>query len=253
MKRLRLPSPLRRVLLSTTFWKVLPTAGAFALNRLRLREPRRPPALPSSDWSRRERHVLLANSEERRRNLEGKGPGLATVSAIIVAAALVAITEGWNASHLAGRVVLVFAAIYAAFSLLTPIYLVGPQKRDVVDTNDLERAARAPAPDEAIASKAAIAAVQNDLRNLHLANLLDAARRELSYALGLLLLWVALIPTTGTLRRDEAQSGKATATRHVLPKAHSHGEPVRPEERRRSHLSRPAESPAQSMPESASD
>ena len=215
MKRPRALNLFRRVLLSETLWLIFPTVGAFVLNRLCLREPRRPPALPSSDWSRRERHALLTNSEERRRNLEGKGPGLATVSAIVVAAVLIAMTEGWNASHPAGRTVLVIAAVYAGFSLFTPIYLVGPQKRDVVDIRDLERAARAPAPEDSVATRAAMAAMQNDLRNLHLANLLDAARRELSYALGFLLLWVVLVPVTGALRHDVGQP--AETGRHVHP------------------------------------
>jgi hypothetical protein len=43
--------------------------------------------------------------------------------------------------------------------------------------------ARAPSPDEFIAVRAASAAMKNDLGNLRLTNLLDAARRELGYAL----------------------------------------------------------------------
>lgn len=213
----QLPPKLRRGLLSEPFWWALPTVGAFLLNRLELRE-RRPAALPSSDWSRRERRALLANSEERRRNLEGKGPGLATVSAIIVAAVVIAITDGWSTSHVAARVILVAAATYAVFSLLTPIYLVGPQPRHVVDSPDLERAARAPSPDEYIAGRAVLAAMKNDLGNLRLANLLDAARRELSYSLVLLLIWIVFVPISGALEIDNTTRVPSTSNAPPAPR-----------------------------------
>ena len=41
----------------------------------------------------------------------------------------------------------------------------------------------------------------NDFQNQRIANLLDASRRELSYALAALLLWVVLVPLTGVLMR----------------------------------------------------
>jgi hypothetical protein len=51
-----------------------------------------------TECSRRERRALLTASEERLRNIEGKGPGLATVSAVIVAVILLAIAGGWRES-----------------------------------------------------------------------------------------------------------------------------------------------------------
>jgi len=53
-----------------------------------------------------------------------------------------------------------------------------------------------------------IPAMTNDLRNLRLSNLLDAARRELSYALVLLLLWAILVPASGVLRHQRQHSSK---------------------------------------------
>jgi hypothetical protein len=62
--------------------------------------------------------------------------------------------------------------------------------------------------EEALANSAATAAMKNDLRNLRLTNLLDAARRELAYALALVVLWTLLVPVTGVLKRDSAASSQ---------------------------------------------
>jgi hypothetical protein len=160
------------------------------------------PSLPATEWSRRERRALLDSSEERLRSIEGKGPGLAAVSAVIVAAALVAITSGWNESTTTARIILALAAVYAASSLVMPLYLVGPLRRDTVHVAELDAAAQTDDPEEALAKGAADAAMSNDLRNLRLSNLLDAARRELSYTLLLLLLWALLVPATSVLRHN---------------------------------------------------
>lgn len=201
MRRPEIPRVIHRALLSQKFWWILPTPAIFYLNRARLRKPAEMPTLPLGDWSRRERRMLLTASEDRLRNLEGKGPGLATITAIVVAAVLVAFTTGWNESTTPARVILVFASIYALLSLLMPIYLVGPLRRDTVHLAELGAAAVADDPEEAIAQSAADAAMNNDLRNLRVANHLDAARRELYYALALFLVWVLLVPATGLLRQ----------------------------------------------------
>jgi hypothetical protein len=201
-----MPDFIHRALLSEKLWWVLPTPAILYLNRVRLREPAEMPALPRGDWSRRERRTLLAASEDRLRNLEGKGPGLATITAIVVAAVLVSLSTGWNESTTMGRAMLMLASFYAVLSLLMPLYLVGPLRRDTVHLTELKTAAATDDPEEAIAVSAADAAMKNDLRNLRVANLLDAARRELCYALALLLVWVLLVPVTGLLRR-EAGSG----------------------------------------------
>jgi hypothetical protein len=193
------PEPARRLFLSAAFWRLFPTLATLYLNWDRVREPMKMPSLPATDWSRRERRGLLDNSEERLRSLEGKGPGLAAVSAVIVAAVLIAIVSGWNESTTPARVILALAAVYATSSLVMPLFLVGPLRRDTVHVSELYAAAQSDDPEEALATAAADAAMRNDLRNLRLSNLLDASRRELSYALLLLLLWAILLPATSAL------------------------------------------------------
>jgi hypothetical protein len=216
MKPARLPQPVREALLSDTFWRLLPTPATYFLNRERLQTPAAMPPLPTEDWSRRERRELLAASEERLRNLEGKGPGLATVNAVIAAAVLVAITTGWDKSTALARIILGLASLYAALSLIMPLYLVGPLKRDTIHLVELTHAAGTADAEEALAQSAAEAAMGNDVRNLRVSNLLDAARRELSYALVLLVLWVLLVPATGLLKRDTASH---PTTSHPVPAA----------------------------------
>jgi hypothetical protein len=202
MKLPGLPNRVRTFLLSETAYWVLPTPATLYLNKERIREPLQPPKVPTAEWSRRERHGLLAASEERLRNLEGKGPGLATVSAVIVGAIFLAMTGGWDDSTLLARVILASAAVYGGMSLLMPLYLVGPLPRHTVHRAEVEIATAADDPEETLADAAAEAAMHNDLRNLRLANLLNAARRELSYALALVLMWTFLVPVTDLLRRE---------------------------------------------------
>jgi hypothetical protein len=202
---------LDRVLLSEPVWWVLPTPAAYYLNRVRIKKPMDMPDLPTADWARRECHNLLSASEDRLRSIEGKGPGLATVSAVIVGAVVLALTSGWHESTWLGRLLLVLAAVYGGSSLLMPLYLVGPVKRETLHVADLQDAAGDEDPEERLADRAARAAMRNDLRNIGLVNLLGAARRELLYAFVLLLLWGLLAPTTGVLRRQ--------ATHDAGPKA----------------------------------
>ena len=205
MKRLALAGVARRMLLSATFWRVLPTPATLYLNWARVREPVTPPSLPVAEWTHRERRALLDRSEDRLRSLESKGPGLAAVSAVIVAAVLIAITTGWTESTALARLILVLAALYTVLSLLMPLYLVGPLKRDTVHVAELVAAAQASDPEESLSRSAVEAAMRNDLRNLRLSNLLDAARRELGYALVLLLLWALLVPVSGVLRHEQSR------------------------------------------------
>lgn len=225
MKRPEMPGVIRRALLSEKLWWILPTPAVLYLNRARLREPAEMPTLPPGDWSRRERRALLIASEDRLRNLEGKGPGLATITAIVVAAVLVALTSGWDESTTVSRVILVLASIYVLLSLLMPLYLVGPLRRDTIHLAELEAAARGDDPEESIAQSAATAAMNNDLRNLRVANLLDAARRELGYALALLLVWVLLVPATGLLRREMGPDPGPGHCQHSRLAPDSGGEP----------------------------
>ncbi len=187
---------------------LLPTPATYLFNLLRVRWPTEMPDLPPDEWSRRERRELLTASEDRLRNLEGKGPGLATISAVITAAVLVALTTGWYESRGFARVILMIATVYAVLSLIMPLYLVGPLKREAVHVGALVDAAEADDPEEDLAQAAANAAMNQDLRNLRVANLLGAARRELAYALVLLVVWLILVPGTGALKRghDHQQS-----------------------------------------------
>lgn len=220
MRKPGMSESLSRLLLSEQVWWLVPTPATLYLNHARVREAMKVPELTEGDWSRRERRALLISSEERMRNLEAKGPGLATISAVIVAAVLVCITGGWDESMTLARIILVLAAVYAVLSLLMPLYLVGPLRRDTVHTAELEAAARAKDAEEALAASAAKAAMNNDLRNLRLANLLDAARRELSYSLALLLLWVILVPGVGVLKCDHTPHVQPGQTGHITQRSH---------------------------------
>jgi hypothetical protein len=199
---------MQTVALSEAAWRLFPTPATYYLNRVKVQELDPVASVPAADWSRRERRQLLASSEERLRNIEGKGPGLATVSAVVVAVVLVATTSGWEESTAFGRILLGAAAFYTFFSTLMPLYLVGPLARSTIHTPELEAAAAACVGDEAeetadelLAARAASAAAENDLRNRRFGNLLDASRRELFYAFALVMLWALLVPVSGALQR----------------------------------------------------
>jgi hypothetical protein len=215
MKWERTTTRARSVLLSEPVGWLLPTPAAYYMNRCRVRDPVQLPVLPVADWSQRERRQLLVSSEERLRNIEGKGPGLATVSAIIAGAVLLALTGGWHESTLLARILLGIASFYAVWSLALPLFLVGPLVRDGVHVAELEAAASSGEPEEVLATSAAQAAMRNDLRNLRLVNLLDAARRELAYAFVLLLVWALLVPVSGALRRESTTRPPAVTIRVV--------------------------------------
>jgi len=195
-----LSKPVKTALLSRSLEFALPTVTAFYYNRVSVGKPEVLPELPSEPWTRRLRHDLLSASDGRLRNIEGKGPGLATVSAVIAAADLLAISSGWHESTILGRIVIVLATAYAGFGLIVPLYLVGPLARESIHVREITPALKEADAEEALAVQAGALAMKSDLRNLKLTNLLDAARRELVYALGLVLLWALLVPVTGVLR-----------------------------------------------------
>lgn len=197
----RLRGAVIEILLSDLLWKLLPTPAAYLFNRVRMREPATMPSLPDDDWALMERRALLVDSHERRASLEGKGPGLATVTAVVVAGSVLAIVGGWHESTLIAKIILVIAGVYTGLSLLTPLYLVGPVKRSVITTVDLTAAAKEIRPEQAMAHRAADAAMATDFENQRIANLLDAARRELAYSMIALLVWVVLVPVAGILER----------------------------------------------------
>jgi hypothetical protein len=72
---------------------VLPTLSTLYVNRAALRQPGRPPILSEDEWSRTQRHNLLASSEDRLRSIEAKGPGLAAACAVVAAGVLLALSQ----------------------------------------------------------------------------------------------------------------------------------------------------------------
>lgn len=189
------------LLLSAFAWRMLPTPAIFYLNRKRVREAAPVPQLPATEWSRHERRSLLDRSEHRLQNIEGKGPGLAAVTAVVAAAVLLALS-GWGRSDGVAKALLVLATLYVALSLCTPLYLVGPLTRNTLTAEDLADVAENDSAEEFLAVKSADLAAANDLQNIRLANHLDASRRELAYALAIIIVWALLVPVSGVLRRD---------------------------------------------------
>lgn len=120
--------------------------------------------------------------------------------------------------------VLGLAAFYAALSLCTPLYLVGPLTRHTVTVEDLKDAAADPQPPELLATRSAEQAMQNDLQNLRLANHLDASRRELAYALALVIVWALLVPVS-TVLRTASPNSLPLAPPFPPPGLHGYGGP----------------------------
>ncbi len=196
--------PVRWVMLGRTAEWMLPTPSTFYFNAIAMPPPPKPADLPNAEWTRRESHALLDRSEDRRRTIETKGPGLATVSAILVAGVLVALSSGWERSTWPARLLLAGATFYAMVSLLVPIYLVGPLRRQTIRSVELTEAAEQDDPEEFLALKARGGAAINDHDNLALTNLQDAARKEAWFVWTLLIGWALLVPFTGIGKRAEA-------------------------------------------------
>lgn len=190
---------------------VLPTLTALYANRIGLSRELSTLMLPSAPWVRDHARQLLVRSDERLRGIEAKGPGLAALTAIIGAAVLIALVEGWDDATTAGRLLLALATWYAVFSLGVPIYLVGPQPRDTVDTAHLGVAASLADPEDYLARAELAAAQRNVRRTQRLGNLQDAARNELSAALAVLLAWAVLVPVTGLLVQDPPSPSRPAA------------------------------------------
>jgi hypothetical protein len=176
---------------------LLPTLSTLYVNKRLVKSPP-VPRLPAAEWAQRERRAMLDRSVDRLRGIEGKGPGLATVSAILAGAALLAVATHWDDSNVAAKALLVIAAGYTVASLVTPIYLVGQQRRYQVD-GLLEAAAGESDPEEWLAQQAGEAWARNSERVTKLGNLQDAARNELALAFAVLIAWALLVPVSGAL------------------------------------------------------
>ena len=212
--------PVQTVMLSAVAEWLLPTPSAFYFNAVKMPPPAEAAELPDADWVRKESHALLDRSEDRRRTIETKGPGLATISAIFVAGVLVALANGWDRSTWPGRALLAAAIFYALVSLLVPIYLVGPLRRQTIRSSELAEAAEHGDPERFLAEKAMAGAAINDHDNLALTNLQDAARKEVWFVWLLLVSWLILVPLTGVAERPAPLSSehpRATCQRLCLP------------------------------------
>ena len=183
---------------------VIPLPLAVYINRSQRylgRPPEAVPDLPDEDWVRRHQEGLLDHSEERLRGIEAKGPALATTSGIFAAGIGVAIAEAWPDQSTWGRLLLVGSAVYIALSLVTPIILVGPQRRATVTLGRLRDAVEERQGEAGLAHWMAEGAVQNDVLTLRLSNLQVASRNMLVVGTTLFLLW-GLLTITGAVADD---------------------------------------------------
>jgi hypothetical protein len=177
-----------------TIWRagqrVLPLLLAVYVNR-RIIAGKAPtaPELPEAPWIFVEQQRLMERSEQRLESIESKGPGLATVGAIVTAAIGVAISLTWSDASVAQRVILVASASYAVMSLAAPIALVGPIERSTVTVQQLALIAQEDAPEATLAKVCSQAAADNDRSTLRLSNLQAASRNDLTVATVLFLAW----------------------------------------------------------------
>jgi hypothetical protein len=148
-----------------------------------------PPDLPESTWALTEQQRLLDRSEQRLQSIEGKGPGLATVGAVVAAAIGVAISLRWGEASTLERILLAGAGAYAVMSLAAPIKLVGPIERSTITAAQLADVAADPNPEVTIARECAQAAADNDRSTLRLSNLQAASRNDLVAATALFVVW----------------------------------------------------------------
>lgn len=153
-------------------------------------DPPAPPELPPTSWAVAAQQRLLERSEERLQGIEAKGPGLATVSAIVIAAIALAVSLEWEAATTLQRVLLFAAGAYGAMSLVAPITLVGPIARSTVTMDQLVTAVDDAAPEASLARACSEAAADIDLSVIRLSNLQAASRNDLAAATVLLLAWV---------------------------------------------------------------
>jgi hypothetical protein len=172
--------------------RVLSLPLALHVNRRFLAGPAAaPPELPENSWAFAEQQRLLDRSEQRLQSIEGKGPGLATVAAVVAAAIGVAISLSWNDATVLQRVVLAAAGAYALMSLATPIKLVGPIERSTITATQLAEIAGEEHPEARLARECAQAAADNDRSTLRLSNLQAASRNDLVAATVLFVAWTA--------------------------------------------------------------
>jgi hypothetical protein len=179
---------------------VFPLGLALYVNRRWLDDgPGATPDLPNKPWMPDEQRALLARSEQRLQSIESKGPGLATVCAVVVAAVAVAISLTWKDATTLARVILVASGTYALLSLYAPIRLVGPVRRSTITSAHLADAGAQSHGEEALGRLYAEAADANDHETLRLSNPQAASRNDLAVATVLFAAW-GLLAITGCAR-----------------------------------------------------
>lgn len=168
----------------------LPLALALYANRKYLGDRPSPMGhLPSEPWVTQEQRELLARSEQRLQSIESKGPGLATVCAVVAAAVTVALSLTWKEASTLARALLILAGAYVLMSLYTPIRLVGPVRRATITAQDLSETAASTNSEALLGERYAEAAAANDHETLRLSNLQAASRNDLVIATVLFGVW----------------------------------------------------------------
>jgi uncharacterized membrane protein YcjF (UPF0283 family) len=198
-----LPEKLRGGLQRLWSWRwrlgrwFVPLSQALWVNHRHMPRTDDTPDIRHSVWTASELDRLLDQSHDRLRSIEGKGPGLATVSAVVGAALGLAISETWQSATLAQQMMLVAATVYTFVSLLCPILLVGSVRRNMLTLSKLaELSHKQNGAVEALNVKTE-AIAKNDWRNGRLANLQSACTYDLRNAVLLLAAWsVTLLLTS---------------------------------------------------------
>ncbi len=167
----------------------VPLSQALWVNRRY--QPRYPPTpeLRYSLWTATEVDRLLNQSHDRLRSIEGKGPGLATISAVVGAALGLAISATWSSATCIQKGLLVAATVYTFISLICPILVVASVRRNTLTLSTLAQLSH-----EELGAVRALdakveAIVKNDWRNGRLANLQSACAYDLRNAVLLLAVW----------------------------------------------------------------
>ena len=217
--------PFARRVMRWLVWRggqyVLPLPLAWYANRRYLAgsAPSVSSDLPTGEWALAEQQRLLDRSEQRLQGIEGKGPGLATVCAVVAAAIAVAISLAWSDANDPARVLLAGAAFYAAMSLAAPIKLVGPIERSTITLDFLTALSGQANPERRLARQSAQAAADNDRATLRLGNLLAASRNDVRVAVLLFTVW-GLLALAGMAQKSRPTVGRGNAhpTADALPR-----------------------------------
>jgi hypothetical protein len=147
---------------------------------------------PTEEWVLSEAAAILVCSQDRLRSIEGKGPALTAVCAIVVAAVGAAISFTWAGSTAFTKVLLVVAAGHCVASLRAPLIFAGPLNHVTVRPASFQDAASAPDSVAHLVRCKLRAARTNDLIAERLAALQVASRNALLRAILLFALWSVL-------------------------------------------------------------